>query len=115
MLGLVIGYIAVQTGSLLPCILFHMTYNGLMLLSVSLAAKSQELMQRWPNLQLVFANSSKQADNQIEICFYHPAFISICALLALAVLLWFQRLSYNPSAEERLEETRHMRTQESLV
>ena len=28
-LGLVIGYVAVQTGSLIPCILFHFTYNGL--------------------------------------------------------------------------------------
>src|SRR5205807_124351 len=28
-LGLVLGYIAVQTGSLVPCMLFHMTFNGL--------------------------------------------------------------------------------------
>ena len=27
-LGIVIGYIAVQTGSLIPCMLFHVTYNG---------------------------------------------------------------------------------------
>ena len=29
-LGMVIGYIAVQTGSLVPCMLFHVTYNALM-------------------------------------------------------------------------------------
>ena len=29
-LGMVIGYVAVQTGSLVPCMLFHVTYNGIM-------------------------------------------------------------------------------------
>jgi len=32
--GVAIGYLAVQTGSLVPCILFHMTYNGLNVLLI---------------------------------------------------------------------------------
>ncbi len=35
-LGLVLGFLAVQTGSLLTCVLFHMTHNALMFLAAKL-------------------------------------------------------------------------------
>src|SRR4029079_18574113 len=38
-LGLVIGYVAVQTGSLIPGMLFHLTYNSLMFVGPSLMEK----------------------------------------------------------------------------
>src|SRR5262249_10114566 len=49
-LGLVLGYIAVQTGSLVPCMLFHMTYNGLGFTTTLLP----ELAQQHPRLSLLF-------------------------------------------------------------
>ena len=48
LLGLVIGYIAVQTGSLLPGMLYHMTHNSLMVLTLALT--SRERSNRYPLL-----------------------------------------------------------------
>ena len=91
-LGLIIGYIAVQTGSLLPGVLFHLVNNSLSLLVPSLAEQYPEL--RW----LVTI-----ADGGIA---YHPA-VTVAAFVAVAAMLyWFRSLPFQASAEEQLEEVR---------
>ena len=42
MVGVVLGYIAVQTGSIVPCVLFHLSYNGLMFATAWLIDMTQD-------------------------------------------------------------------------
>lgn len=111
-MGLVLGYLAVQTGSLIPCILFHMTYNSLEMVSGYLAKHSEEILEKRPELELFLTKSGSSIG---LACTYQPFLVIACGVLALYVLVWFGRFSYVPSAEEYLEELRHQRTQESLV
>ncbi len=86
-LGVVIGYIAVQTGSLIPGMLFHMTYNGLMFAGPTILSKlvsqpnSGELHYPWPML-------------------------AIAGAAALLLLFWFHRLPYQATPEEQIGEAR---------
>lgn len=53
LLGLVLGYIAVKTAQITPCVAFHMSYNGLQLLRTSYA----EQLAESPMMGLVFRPS----------------------------------------------------------
>lgn len=95
LLGLVLGYLAVQTGSLLPGILFHATHNALALLGAKFlpgwaaghaglhwalnTEAGAETLYRWPTAALGLA-------------------------LAAPLLWWLHRLPYQKSAEEVLQE-----------
>jgi sodium transport system permease protein len=94
--GLVLGYLAVQSGSLVPGMLFHMTYNSLMLASMRLP----DLVERWPALKSVL---HEVAPGQLN---YTPALVLACAVLAAAVLAWFHRLPYQATKEEYLSDVR---------
>jgi sodium transport system permease protein len=95
-LGLVIGYVAVQTGSLVPCMLFHLTYNALMFSTLKLP----ELFERWPQLaQLV----EQPAPDQLV---YSWPIVSICGLAAILPLVWLHRLPYHATREEQLSDAR---------
>ncbi|MEX2315596.1 MAG: ABC transporter permease subunit/CPBP intramembrane protease [Pirellulales bacterium] len=103
--GLVLGYIAVQTSSLIPCILFHMTYNSLMIV----AERWPEFIQRWPTLDVLVQQAGP---NQA----YYPWYIVvICAIFAAALLNWFHRLPYLATKEERLSDARARQSQQPLV
>ncbi len=94
-MGLVIGYLAVQTGSLLPGILFHMTHNALGVLSSQL---KPELLERYRGLSLLVRETSGEEG------LYHRHVILIGAILAAAILLWFRHLPHARSREEVLQE-----------
>jgi sodium transport system permease protein len=103
--GFVLGYIAVQTGSLIPCILFHMTYNGLMLVS----SRWPEFLQRWPELDVLVRQAGPNET-------YYPWYIVvICAIFAAALLNWFHHLPYLATKEERLTDARARQAQQPLV
>jgi sodium transport system permease protein len=95
-LGLVIGYIAVQSGSLVPCILFHMTYNALMLASLKLP----ELTEGWPDWALPLKESAPG-----EIVYRWPV-VAACGAASLALLWWLHRLPYQATKEEQLSDAR---------
>ncbi len=95
-MGIVIGYIAVQTGSLVPCILFHMTYNGLMFASLKLP----DLAQRWPEWAVPF---HQPAPGEIV---YHWPVVAGCGLAAIAAFWWLYRLPYQATREEQLSDAR---------
>jgi sodium transport system permease protein len=82
-LGVVIGYVAVQTGSLLPGMLFHVTYNSLMFAGPTILARftpqhtAAVLPYSWP----VFA---------------------VAGVGAVLLLLWFHRLPYQATREEQI-------------
>ena len=103
--GLVIGYVAVQTGNLVPCILFHMTYNGLMLAS----AQWPKLIDRLPALN---ALTNEPAPGQP---LYTWPVVAVCGALAAATLYWFHRLPYQATKEERLSDARARQAEHGLA
>ena len=60
-LGMVLGSLAVQTGSLLPCVLFHATHNALQIVGSS--ALTTEFLQRHPGLDLFLVESPSLPGN----------------------------------------------------
>ena len=107
-LGLVLGYLAIQTGHLLPCILFHMTYNGLMLATTWLTSLSGDLRQAMPLVRhaLVEAESGQVV--------YSMPVVALTALGAIAIFAWLHRQPYHRTDEERVEQIRALQSQ-SLV
>jgi sodium transport system permease protein len=95
-LGLVIGYVAVQTGSLIPCMLFHMTYNGVGFASAMLpdAAKQR------PSLNMLFQQAASG-----EVLYNWPVIV-ICAAAAIVPFMWLHRLPYQATREEQIGEAR---------
>jgi sodium transport system permease protein len=95
-IGIVIGYVAVKTGSLLPGMVYHAVHNGL---SVMLGRLSPEVMENLPLLRLVLEPGAEPG----EFIYRWPV-----ALVALAVagglIWWLKGLPYQHSSEERLQE-----------
>ena len=93
-LGVVLGYIAVQTGSLLPCIGYHLTHNSL---TVLLASASPELVADWPVLSWLI-----QVEGEgVGYTWYAMA---AGGVLVAGLLYWFHSLHYQQTAEEQLQE-----------
>jgi sodium transport system permease protein len=95
-LGVVIGYVAVQTGSLVPCVLFHLAYNGLMFGTAWLV----DATRSWPSWAVPMHQPSPG-----EIVYNWPI-VAGCALASLVPLLWFHRLPYQATREEQINEAR---------
>lgn len=95
--GMGIGFLAVQSGSLIPCILFHMTYNGAMLLSTRLGDMPDDLLTRFPVLKLAMNQDASE-----PIMIYSPALLIVCAILAAMIFIWLQRRPYQQSEAEQL-------------
>ncbi|HZN33176.1 MAG TPA: ABC transporter permease subunit/CPBP intramembrane protease [Pirellulaceae bacterium] len=95
-IGIVIGYVAVKTGSIFPGMLYHFVHNGSSLL---LSRVTPDLLESYPLLKLVFTPGAEPGSY-----FYRVPFTVAAALLGLGLLWWFQRLPYHRSAEERLQE-----------
>ncbi|QDU29189.1 ABC-2 family transporter protein [Anatilimnocola aggregata] len=93
--GMVIGYIAVKTNSLLPAMAYHFVHNGLGVLHSRI---TPELLDRWYVLDAVVSISN---EGGIE---YRWTATVIAALLGVLILLWIKRLPYHPCAEERLQQ-----------
>jgi sodium transport system permease protein len=95
-LGIVIGYVAVQTGSLVPCVLFHITYNSVMFASIHLP----EVAQSRPAFNLLFHQPSPH-----EIVYNWPV-VMLCAAAALVPLVWLHQLPYQATREEQISDAR---------
>jgi sodium transport system permease protein len=92
-LGMVLGFIAVQAGSIVPCITFHFLYNSLTLLT---ARVTPELLETHPALGLLF----QRAD---DVCIYNPVIVAIGGAATILVLLWFRQLPHRLTEEESLQ------------
>jgi len=99
--GMVIGYLAIQTGSLFPCIAFHAVHNGLM---ISLTQIGEGWTTRWPWLQPLFASSESSSLSGTELPTYAWPVIMAGCLFAAILLRWFRSFPYLPSDEERLHD-----------
>ena len=94
--GLIIGYLAVQTSSLWPCIVFHATHNGL---QVALFHAAQYAERNPTSL----AGALLGGDEPV---LYQPA-VMISAAAGVTLILWsLHRLTYRRTKEERLSEAR---------
>ena len=96
MFGLVLGYIAVQTGSLYPCIAFHMVHNGLTLLS---AFWMPDAVERWPAADWIFRESVTLSDSITYL--YNWPIVVAAGFLSVLALRWFRLQPPQPSLEER--------------
>jgi sodium transport system permease protein len=94
LVGVVIGYVAVQTGSILPCILFHMLHNTLMLVSSRL---SPEVLADWPLLQKVVTVNPEVG------CAFHWPVVAASGAATLLLMAFLGRLPYHKSPEEELQ------------
>ncbi|HEY2415223.1 MAG TPA: ABC transporter permease subunit/CPBP intramembrane protease [Pirellulaceae bacterium] len=96
-IGVVIGYLAVKSGSLLPGVVYHAVHNGL---SVSIGRLNPDAVGQWRPLGFVFETGSEPG----ELLYRWPAVI-FAALIAVGILWWLKRLPYQLSTEEQLAET----------
>jgi sodium transport system permease protein len=104
-LGAVIAYLAIQSGSLVPGMLFHGTYNALMLASSLLPQYSADLAARWPVTRSLFIGSTP---GDME---YRLPVVIVTGIAAVGVLAWFHRLPYQATKEERLSDARALQSQ----
>jgi sodium transport system permease protein len=104
-LGLVIGYLAVQTGSLIPGMLFHAVYNGLTLWLAAAPQQLAEWTDHWPAAKLLFAEPEPGAFS------YRLLLTIVAGVAAAGVLWWFHRLPFQATKEERLTGVRALQTQ----
>jgi sodium transport system permease protein len=94
LIGVVIGYLAVQTGSLFPAILYHFTHNSLLVLSTRIPARTLE-DQTW--LAWIYT----VRDDSLIV---HWPLAVVTGLAALGILAWFRQLPAQRSPEEELTE-----------
>lgn len=91
LLGVVIGLVAIHSGSILPGMLFHLIHNGLLVGSLHLARSAPE---QWPLLR-------RLAHVQPEggIAFAWPV-VALSACLSGVILAWFLRLPHAAKREK---------------
>ncbi|MBN2216728.1 MAG: CPBP family intramembrane metalloprotease [Pirellulales bacterium] len=94
LLGVVIGYIAVQSGSLVPCIAYHMVHNALALAATRI---TPELLDRWPLLDWMVGGGEGAV-------LYNWSVVITGGMAAAMILTWFSRLPYQKTKEERLHD-----------
>jgi len=95
LVGMMIGYIAVQTGTLFAGMLFHVVHNSLALLR---AGFDPAWLQKYPILQNFVA-----VDTNDGLTFTWLT-VAISIVGSALILFWFHRLPYTRSSEERLQE-----------
>jgi len=106
LVGVVIGLVALQTGSIWPCILFHAIHNALGVVVSQLSEWiTPEVLERFPGLAVLV---SPTEDGML---FRWPVLLA-SAVATLALLAWFQRLPHWKSAEEERNEAIRRASQE---
>ena len=97
LLGLVLGYLAVKSGSLLPGVVFHFLHNATTVLS---AKVTPELLDRVPVLGLLVQPGSDGPSYQWPVYLFG-------GVTSLALLGWFTWFPEARSPEEVLQEVFH--------
>ncbi len=95
MLGMVLAFMAVQSGSIFPAMVFHIVHNSLGLL-IHHASPQLADGNHWLHWLLRDAN----ADGPM----YQWPVIAGSVLASLAIMAWFHRLPYSHTPEESLQE-----------
>jgi sodium transport system permease protein len=90
--GVLIGYLAVRSGSLYPAMLYHFAHNSLVVVTSRL---SPEMLDEFPLMRWIFTVHD-------ESLLYHGSVALLTGGMALGILLWFRRLPMQSSLEEEL-------------
>jgi sodium transport system permease protein len=99
MMGMIIGYVAVQTESIWPCVLLHTVHNSLQLSAHKLA----ETAEANPESPLAFLLGGETP------LLYRTPTVLVCAAVAAAILWSLHGMRHSRTAEEQLEEARQRR------
>jgi sodium transport system permease protein len=94
-MGLVLGFIAVQGGSIIPCIVFHMVHNSL---AVLMPRQLPTWLAEHPGLSWLVSSAEGGQ------CQFTPWALLLSAAASALILVWFQRLAYSRTKEESLQE-----------
>ena len=81
-IGVVIGYVAVKTGSLLPGVLYHAVHNGL---SVSMGRLTPEAVAEQPLLRMLFEPSGEPGG-----LMYRWPVTAMAAVTAIGIIWWLK-------------------------
>lgn len=93
-LGMLIGYLAVQTSSIIPCIIFHAIYNGMM---ITFGRLTEAVINDY-SLGWLMSSDEQWALNPVVL---------LGCLGGVAALCWYlHRMPYERTAEEQLHEVR---------
>ena len=95
LLGVVLGFLAVQSGSILPCIVFHLTHNSLALLNSRLTPAMFENISGMGSLIVPGKNGG---------CTYTWSVVIFGTLAGLLMMVWFGLLPYQKTPEEELQQ-----------
>jgi sodium transport system permease protein len=95
LLGVVLGYMAVQSGSILPGMIFHVCHNAL---AVANSRITPEMFQDWTWLHAIAAPVKDGG------CVFDWPVVAFAAVAGALVLVWFGRLPCEKSPEESLED-----------
>ena len=95
LVGLVIGLLAVQTGSILPCMVYHVVHNTLAFLPSQISDKT---LEAHPSLTWLFPEAGKQ-----DMLHYWPVVFAGLVVSGL-LIAWLYRLPWRRSPEETLQE-----------
>ncbi len=101
LLGVLIGYLAIKSNSIWPCMAFHFTSNALKL--VHAAYLNKEHCPDWMKWML----QSESMASPESLSMFHPTIIVIGILAAGVILAWFGRLPLQRTREEALWDQIH--------
>lgn len=93
-IGVVIGYVAIQSGSLLPGVAYHAVHNGL---SVLIGRLGVETVESQPVLRLIF----EPGQDAGELLYRGPVLI-FAAAIAAGLVWWLTRLPSEASRKPRV-------------
>jgi sodium transport system permease protein len=96
-MGVILGYIAIQTGSLLPAILFHCVHNSLAMLLSRFHEALPDLIAQYPIVGF-FVTASDQGPA------YQWPTVVLSVWLTIRTLQWFGRQQYEHTREESRQE-----------
>ena len=96
LLGTVLGYLAVQSGSILPCMVFHVVHNAM---AVANSRIAPDMIPDAPLLRRFVTPGDGGG------CLFEWPLVIVGSLGAVLVLAWFGRLQCPKSREEELEES----------
>jgi sodium transport system permease protein len=94
--GLMLGYLAVQSGSILPGIVYHLVHNTSI---IACKWASQSVFTEDPILKLIF----EPTPDGSFVCTWQA--IAVGGLLMVLILGWFRSLPYRRTPEESLQES----------
>jgi sodium transport system permease protein len=97
--GCMLGFLAVRTGSIIPCILYHLVHNGL---TVGLSLVDDDVLWTYPLLKILYARS---ASGEYEYAL-GPA--TVMTVLGVLMFVWFWM--YKPPAASANPERNQVRT-----